>query len=328
MKIGKIEIAGYAALAPMAGVADRAMREICARHGACYTVGEMASAKGLVMSDRKSEQLLNVADPHYLCAVQLFGCEPEIMAWAAEKSLRFHPQIIDINMGCPAPKVAKTGCGSALMKTPKLAGEVVRAVVRAVEIPVTVKIRAGWNRDSLNAVEIAKICEDAGASAVAVHGRTREQMYAPPVNIGIIRQVKEAVKIPVIGNGDIFTPQDAARMYEETGCDLVMVGRGAMGRPWLFAQINAWLGHQRVLPDPPVSERMRIMLEHIEKLCEYKGERVGMREARKHAAWYWKGVRGAAAMRRTIGELESMDQLRELAFQAIQQAQNDPPDSF
>lgn len=316
MKIGNITIDGYAALAPMAGVADRAMREICAAHGACYTVGEMASAKGLVMSDRKSEQLLDVADDQYLCAVQLFGCEPEIMAKATEKAMRFHPQIIDINMGCPAPKVAKTGCGSALMKTPQLAGEVVRAVVKATDVPVTVKIRAGWNLDSLNAVEIAKICEDAGASAIAVHGRTREQMYAPPVNIDIIRQVKEAVKIPVIGNGDIFTPKDAADMYEKTCCDLVMVGRGALGRPWLFAQINAWLGHQRIIPDPPVSERMRIMLEHVQKICEYKGDRVGMREARKHAAWYMKGIRGAAAMRREIGELTSLEQLKELAFRA------------
>lgn len=316
MKIGNITIDGYAALAPMAGVADRAMREICAAHGACYTVGEMASAKGLVMSDRKSEQLLDVADDQYLCAVQLFGCEPEIMAKATEKAMRFHPQIIDINMGCPAPKVAKTGCGSALMKTPQLAGEVVRAVVKATDVPVTVKIRAGWNLDSLNAVEIAKICEDAGASAIAVHGRTREQMYAPPVNIDIIRQVKEAVKIPVIGNGDIFTPKDAADMYEKTGCDLVMVGRGALGRPWLFAQINAWLGYQRIIPDPPVSERMRIMLKHVQKICEYKGDRVGMREARKHAAWYMKGIRGAAAMRREIGELTSLEQLKELAFRA------------
>jgi len=316
LKIGNITIEGYAALAPMAGVADRAMREVCAAHGACYTVGEMASAKGLVMSDRKSEQLLDVKDEHYLCTVQLFGCEPDTMARAAEKAMKFDPPIIDINMGCPAPKVAKTGCGSALMKTPALAGEVVRAVVRAVNVPVTVKIRAGWNLDTLNAVEVAKTCEDAGASAIAVHGRTREQMYAPPVNIDIIRQVKEAVRIPVIGNGDIFTPRDAADMYEQTGCDLVMVGRGALGRPWLFAQINAWLGHQRVIPDPPVSERMRIMLGHVEKLCAYKGDRVGMREARKHAAWYMKGIRGAAAMRREIGELTSLEQLRELAFRA------------
>lgn len=323
MKIGNIAIDGYAALAPMAGVADRAMREICARHGACYTVGEMASAKGLVMSDRKSEQLLDVADENYLCAVQLFGCEPEIMAKAAEKAMKFNPQIIDINMGCPAPKVAKTGCGSALMKTPHLAGEVTRAVVRATGLPVTVKIRAGWNLDALNAVEVAKICEDAGAAAVAVHGRTREQMYAPPVNIDIIRQVKEAVQIPVIGNGDIFTPKDAAEMYEKTGCDLVMVGRGALGRPWLFSQINAWLGHQRVIPDPPVSERMRIMLEHVQKICAYKGDRVGMREARKHAAWYMKGIRGAASMRREIGELTSLEQLEELAFRAAAGAEQE-----
>ena len=316
MKIGNITIEGYAALAPMAGVADRAMREVCAAHGACYTVGEMASAKGLVMSDRKSEQLLDVKDEHYLCAVQLFGCEPDTMAHAAEKAMKFNPPIIDINMGCPAPKVAKTGCGSALMKTSALAGEVVRAVVRAVNVPVTVKIRAGWNLDSLNAVEVAKICEDAGASAIAVHGRTREQMYAPPVNVDIIRQVKEAVRIPVIGNGDIFTPKDAADMYEQTGCDLVMVGRGALGRPWLFAQINAWLGHQRVIPDPPVSERMRIMLGHVEKRSAYKGAGVGMGEPRNPAAWSMKGIRGAAAMRREIGELTSLEQLRELAFRA------------
>ena len=263
LKIGSITLESAAALAPMAGVADRAFRELCVRFGAAYVVGEMVSAKGITMGDRKSAELLSLSEAERPAAIQLFGDEPSIMAEAAQKALCYRPQAIDINMGCPAPKVVRNGGGSSLMRRPETAQAVVAAIVRAVNIPVTVKIRAGWEANEKNAVEIAKRCEAAGAAAITVHGRTREQMYAPPVDLGIIRRVKQAVSIPVIGNGDVCDAKSAAQMLEETGCDLVMVGRGALGRPWVFSQISAYLKTGALLPDPPVAERMRILIEHI-----------------------------------------------------------------
>ncbi len=312
MKIGNTEINGYAAIAPMAGVADRAFRELCVGFGAAYVVGEMVSAKGITYNSEKSFELLELSRQERPAAVQLFGYEPDVMAKAADFAMKYSPDIIDINMGCPAPKIACNGSGSALMKNPQLCGEIVRAVSQAVDVPVTVKIRKGWDSSSVNAVEVAVICEQAGAKAVTVHGRTRSQQYAPPVDIDIIRQVKQAVSIPVIGNGDITSAQDAADMYEKTGCDLVMVGRGALGNPWIFREINSLLGADR--PSLPVSpaERISVLIRHIQKLCEYKGEAVGMREARKHAAWYFKGMRDAAALRRKAGTLEKFDDLIEL----------------
>lgn len=317
MKIGSVPLDSTAALAPMAGVADRAFRELCVRFGAAYVVGEMVSAKGITMGDRKSDELLFLSDEERPAAVQLFGDDPAIMAEAAQRALAYRPQAIDINMGCPAPKVVRSGGGSALMRRPETAQAVVKAVVKAVDIPVTVKIRAGWDESEKNAVELARRCEAAGASAITVHGRTREQMYAPPVDLDIIRQVKQAVSIPVIGNGDICDAKSAARMLEKTGCDLVMVGRGALGRPWVFAQISAYLKSGTLLPDPPVAQRMRIMIEHIRTLCDYKGTHTGMLQARTHAAWYMKGLRGAAGYRREIGALESMEQLEALAYQVV-----------
>jgi nifR3 family TIM-barrel protein len=318
MKIGNIEINGFAALAPMAGVADRAMREICVRYGAGFTVGELTSSKGVSLGDKKSFELLACSQNERPTASQLFGREPQTMADAAKRAVEFGPDFIDINMGCPAPKVAGNLCGSALMRDVALAESIVKAVVNAVDIPVTVKMRSGWDDNTINAVELAKRCEDAGASAITVHGRTKIQMYSPPVNIDIIREVKKAVKVPVIGNGDIIDGKSAAKMLEETGCDLVMVGRGALGRPWVFKQINAYLEHERILPEPPVIERMLIMLKHIEKLCEYKGERVGIREARKHAAWYTKGLRGAAEYRAKMSSIESFDDLKFIAGEFIE----------
>lgn len=314
MKIGNVEISGKAALAPMAGVADRAMREICAGYGAAFTVSEMVSAKGITMGDKKSDELMQLSTDERPSAVQLFGSEPQTMARAVEAAMRHNPDFIDINMGCPAPKVTKTGSGSALHKNPVLAGEIAAAVVKASPVPVTVKIRAGWDDDGINAAEMAKRCEQAGVSAITVHGRTAKQMYAPPVNRDIIRLVKESVSVPVIGNGDVEDGISAAKMLEETGCDMVMVGRGALGRPWVFYQISAWLNNVTILPEPPVAERMSVMLRHIKLICEYKGERVGMREARKHAAWYMKGLRGAAQYRREICTLTETAQLEELAF--------------
>ncbi len=319
MKLGNLEITEKAALAPLAGVADRAFRELCRGYGAAYTVCEMASAKGISLGDKKSAELLSITPTERPAGSQIFGNSPETMAIAAKKALEYNPDFIDINMGCPAPKVASSGGGALLMKSPVLAADIVKAVAEVSTVPVTVKMRSGWDDNNINAVELAKRCEDAGAAAITVHGRTKVQMYAPPVNTDIIRQVKQAVSIPVIGNGDVIDGISAAKLMEETGCDMVMVGRGALGRPWVFSQINAYLDHEVILPDPPVIERMRVMLKHIETLCEYKGERVGIREARKHAAWYTKGLHGAANYRARIGLISSIEELQQIALELIEQ---------
>lgn len=307
MKIGNIEINGFATLAPMAGVADRAFRELSTSFGAALSTSEMVSAKGISYHSKKSAELMEISPKERPCGVQLFGCEPDTMAFAAEFSLKYEPNFIDINMGCPVPKVNSIGCGCALMKTPDLCADIVAAVKKAVDVPVTVKIRKGVDDDHVNAVEVALACESAGADAVAVHGRTRAQMYRPYADLDIIKQVKNAVKIPVIGNGDICKAEDAARMYEETGCDLVMVGRGACGNPWIFSQIEAYMREGKLLPEPTLCERMDVMRRHIEMLCDYKGEDVGMREARKHVAWYIKGLRGAAAFRNDAGTMRTLE---------------------
>lgn len=315
MEIGSLKINGHASLAPMAGVADRAFRELCVGYGASYVVSEMISSKGVSLGDRKSKQLMQLSETERPAGVQIFGNDPEIMAESVKTVLGVHPQFVDINMGCPAPKIAGNGGGASLMRNPELAEQIVAAVKKACgEIPVTVKIRAGWDFDTINAVEMAKRAENAGAAAVTVHGRTRQQMYAPPVNHEIIAEVKKAVSIPVVGNGDITDGITAAKMLEDTNCDFLMVGRGALGRPWVFQQINAYLNEGRILPEPPVSERMRVMLNHIQMLCTYKGERVGIREARKHATWYTKGIRDAAQFRRELSMLESIAQLEEIAY--------------
>ncbi|MGN0562693.1 MAG: tRNA dihydrouridine synthase DusB [Candidatus Fimenecus sp.] len=315
MEIGSLKINGHASLAPMAGVADRAFRELCVGYGASYVVSEMISSKGVSLGDRKSKQLMQLSDAERPAGVQIFGSDPEIMAESVKTVLEVEPQFVDINMGCPAPKIAGNGGGASLMRNTELAEKIVSAVKNACgELPVTVKIRAGWDFDTINAVEMAKRAENAGAAVVTVHGRTRQQMYAPPVNHEIIAEVKKAVSIPVVGNGDITDGISAAKMLEDTNCDFLMVGRGALGRPWVFQQINAYLNEGRILPEPPVSERMRVMLNHIQMLCTYKGERVGIREARKHAAWYTKGIRGAAQYRRELGMLESISQLEEIAY--------------
>ncbi len=319
MKIGNLIINDKASLAPMAGVADRAFRELCRGYGAAYTVCEMASAKGISLGDKKSAELLYISETERPAGSQIFGNSPETMAIAAQKALEYSPDFIDINMGCPAPKVASSGGGALLMKDPVNSAKIVEAVVKAVNVPVTVKMRSGWDDSNINAVELAKRCEAAGAAAITVHGRTKVQMYAPPVNIDIIRLVKEAVSIPVIGNGDIIDGKSAAKMMEETGCDMVMVGRGALGRPWVFQEINAYLNHEVILPEPSVTQKMHVMLKHIEKICEYKGERVGIREARKHAAWYTKGLHGAANYRARIGLIESVEQLQQIALELIEQ---------
>ena len=313
LQLGALVFPKTAALAPMAGVADRAFREICVSMGACYAVGEMASAKGLVYKNRRTAELLALSENERPAAIQLFGGDAASIAEAARIALGFSPDALDINMGCPAPKIAGGGSGAALMKNPALAAGIIHAASEVSHVPVTVKIRAGWDESSVNAAEIAVIAEQNGAAAVCVHGRTRKQMYAPPVDRGIIAEVKRAVGIPVIGNGDVTDIRSAVGMYEETGCDLVMVGRGALGAPWIFRQLREYFLNGTVLPEPALDEKMDIMLRHIRLACVYKGERPAMREARSHAAWYLKGMRGAAALRRRAGQLEYFEQLEQLA---------------
>ena len=314
MKIKDIEFENNIFLAPMAGIADRAFRELCINYGAGYTVTEMVSSKGLTMGDKKSKELLTLGEIENPAGAQIFGDDPEIMAQAAKKCLEFHPDIIDINMGCPAPKIAMNGGGASLMKNPKLAGEIVKAVSDAVDIPVTVKIRKGWDDESITAVELAQIAEKNGASAITVHGRTRMQMYSGKVDYDIIAKVKKAVDIPVIANGDITDEQSAAIMLEKTNADAIMIGRGALGNPWIFRRINAYLSECRVLPDVSINEKMAVMLKHIQKIIEYKGEYTAMREARHHAAYYTKGIRGGAALRKETSTFEHFEQLEELAY--------------
>lgn len=316
--IGRQEIRGFAALAPMAGVADRAFRRLCVDYGAAYVVSEMVSCKGLCFGDRKSEELLVLDEGEHPAAIQLFGDDPDIMARAAEKAMAARPEIIDINMGCPAPKIAGNHCGSALMREPELCRRIVAAVAGAVDVPVTAKIRKGYSREEVNAVEVALACEAGGAAAITVHGRTRDQMYAPPVDWDIIREVKRAVRIPVIGNGDVTDAVSAAALYEHTGCDLVMVGRGALGAPWVFAQIQAYLGSGVRLPDPPVAKRMAVLYRQAQMTVECKGERTALREIRKHAAWYMRGLRGAAGFRAKAGEVETLDDLAALCAQVTE----------
>lgn len=318
MKIKDLEFNHIAFLAPMAGIADLAFRELCVQYGAAYTVSEMVSSKGLTMGDKKSAQLLTLGNDRP-AGVQIFGDDPEIMAKAAVKCLDFNPDIIDINMGCPAPKIAMNGGGASLMKKPELAYEITKAVVQAVDIPVTVKIRKGWDDESVNAVEMAELAEKAGADAITVHGRTRQQMYSGSVDFDIIAQVKKAVGIPVIANGDIKDEQSAAIMLEKTNADAIMIGRGALGNPWVFSKINAYLDECRVLPEPSVTQKMAVMLKHIQKIIEYKGEYTAMREARHHAAYYTKGMRGGAKLRAEIGKLERFEQLQELSYRILKE---------
>ena len=318
MKIKNIEINGFAALAPMAGVADIAMREICVKYGAGFTVGELTSSKGVSLGDKKSFGLLACSDKERPTASQLFGSDPETMADAAQKALDFRPDFIDINMGCPAPKVAGNGGGSALMRDPVLAEKIVKAVVNAVDIPVTVKMRTGWDSDNLTAVELAKRCENAGASMLTVHGRTRVQMYAPGIDYDTIKAVKNAVKIPVVANGDVVDGKSAENMLKITGCDYLMVGRAAQGNPFVFSEINAYLRGENYTP-PTLEERFKVLLEQVDLMTKYKDPHNAILESRKHTAWYMTGLKGAANLRRMCGEISSISDIEKIIELALEQ---------
>lgn len=312
MKIGSIELTSPLALAPMAGVTDLPYRLICARHGCGLTVSEMVSAKGLLYKNVKTTEMLRIADGERPTAIQLFGSVPSELAAAAKLVEASGADIIDFNMGCPVPKIVNNGEGSALMRKPKLAYETLAAMVEAVKIPITVKFRAGWDETCINAVEIAQLAEKAGVAAVAVHGRTRKQFYEGKADWRVIADVKSAVKIPVWGNGDIYTVEDGMRMLQETGCDGLMIGRGADGNPWLFSQLKAALSGETNIPGISLEERLVQVKEHLRMLVDFKGEVIAVKEMRRHACTYLKGMPRAAEFRSKFHQLDTETQFLKL----------------
>lgn len=312
LKIGSVTLPNNLILAPMAGVTDLPFRLLCKEQGAGLLCMEMVSAKAILYKNRNTESLLEIDPRENPVSLQLFGSDPEIISTIAHQIEERPFDILDLNMGCPVPKIVNNGEGSALMKNPKLAGEIIRRTVRAIDKPVTVKIRKGFDGEHINAVEMAKIAEDAGAAAVAVHGRTREQFYSGKADWDIIRQVKEAVSIPVIGNGDLLTAEDVIAMEEQTGCDGFMIARGAQGNPWIFRQILHYFETGEHLAKPTIEEVTQMILRHARMMLEFKGEYIGIREIRKHAAWYTAGYPNSARLRVAINNVESFEALEEL----------------
>ena len=303
MYIGNVKIDSTASLAPMAGITDKAFREICSLFGSSYTTSEMISTKGIIYSDRKTLDLADNTNLNKPFAIQLFGSYPNDFYEAVKIILKFNPDIIDINMGCPAPKIIKSGSGSALMQNPKLCGKIVKAVKNACNIPVTVKIRAGFNNKNINAVEVAKECELNGADAITIHPRTRDQMYSGKADLDIIKDVVSAVNIPVIGNGDITNYNQAKFMMDYTKCSMVAVGRGALGNPWIFRDIN----YHKNFSTPTIKERIDIMKLHFNKMIQYKGISRAVKESRKHLSWYTKGLNNAASIRKDIFNIKNLN---------------------
>ena len=312
LQIGNVTLENNLILAPMAGVSDLPFRLLCRKQGAGLVCMEMVSAKAILYKNRNTEELLTIDPKEHPVSLQLFGSDPDIISEIAKQIEERPFDILDLNMGCPVPKVVNNGDGSALMKNPRLAGEIIEKTARAIKKPLTVKIRKGFDDAHVNAVELAHIAQESGAAAVAVHGRTREQYYSGRADWDIIRQVKEAVSIPVIGNGDVFTPEDAKRMVEETGCDGIMVARGAKGNPWIFREIAEYLETGRKPPRPSADELKAMILRHGQMMLEFKGETAGMREMRKHVAWYTAGYPNSAALRNDINTVSTMDELTAL----------------
>ena len=312
MKIGNLEIQNPLALGPMAGVTDLPFRLLCKEQGAGLLCMEMVSAKGIMYNNKNTKFLLTIDERERPVSLQLFGSDPDIISEQAKRIEELPFDILDINMGCPVPKIVNNGDGSALMKNPLLAGEIIEKTARAIQKPVTVKIRKGFDEEHINAVEMAHIAQESGAAAIAVHGRTREQYYSGKADWEIIRKVKEAVKIPVIGNGDVWTPQDAIDMRKQTGCDGVMIGRGAQGNPWIFKQILHYEQTGELLEKPSPQEVTEMILRHAKMQMEFKGEYIGMREIRKHATWYTAGYKNSAKLRGKINETETYEELKEL----------------
>nr|WP_245579433.1 tRNA dihydrouridine synthase DusB [Halonatronum saccharophilum] len=313
LKIGDVELEAPVLLAPMAGVTDLPYRRLVKEMGCPLVCTEMVSAKGLAYGNKKTERMLEILPVERPVSLQLFGNEPDILAKATQMVVeKSSPEIIDLNVGCPAPKIVKNGYGSALMKEPKLLGEVVKAMVEATDTTITVKIRKGWDDNNINAVEIAKIAQDNGAKAIIVHGRTREEFYTGKADWDIIRRVKESLEIPIIGNGDIFTLDDGVRMLKETGCDGVMVGRGAQGNPWLINQIAQYLKTGDKLDPPSAQERLDTAIKHLSYLVQYKGEPVGVKEMRKHASWYIKGLKNCTYAKDLLNKAETLDGMKNI----------------
>jgi tRNA-dihydrouridine synthase B len=312
MKIGNVEFANNVFLAPMAGITDMAYRAICKQFGCGLTYTEMVSAKGLYYKSENTKELMALAPEEQPAAIQIFGSEPDILASIAAEVQAAGADIIDINMGCPTPKIVRNGDGCALMQKPELVAEIVKKVTAAVSVPVTIKIRKGWDENSINAVEIALAAEENGAKAVTVHGRTREQFYTGKADWEIIKKVKQALKIPVIGNGDVVSPETAKEMLEMTGCDAIMIGRGAEGNPWIFKSVIEYLSSGILLPDPSHTEKIEMALYHLKQITLLKGEDVGIKEMRKHIAWYLKGLPGSSVIKAEVFKLDQVEDVKKM----------------